>query len=127
MSPRGCRDDSGGSAVKFFGFLAAGALVAATSMFYYKNMQRERRQCASRIGTTHEKFSQTSYKRDSYFRKPNEDSCNICFCPFDKSKHHPIAFLPCNHVCCAECSSSIVEECHVCRKKIESRTLLFAY
>ena len=126
------RDDQGSSK---FGLLLGTALVAAGGLLYYKKLQKERtpvrvpeapasirkepRQNSSPVDSK-------QYDGSSYFGKPKEDTCNICFFPFDDSTHHPISFIPCKHVCCAECSRDIVSVCHVCRGAIESRALLFS-
>ena len=113
--------------------------MAAGGLLYYKKLQKERTQSrvpaeAQGSGARQQQQSRSmptatsggKLDAGSYYGKPKEDSCNICFFPFDDSKHHPISFIPCKHVCCAECSSGIVAVCHVCRGPIESRALLFS-
>mmetsp|Transcript_14073 Transcript_14073/g.16029 ORF Transcript_14073/g.16029 Transcript_14073/m.16029 type:complete len:122 (-) Transcript_14073:184-549(-) len=105
---------------------AFGVMVAIAGALLLTNLEPKVRVDESQRSKKERNSNVTSEgEYEMYHRgKPRESKCSVCFEKYDKSRHHPIAFIPCKHTCCANCSAGI-QVCHLCRRHIESRTLLF--
>ena len=54
----------------------------------------------------------------------NGHDCSICFMDMRADDRYQVAFNPCGHSCCNDCSTRL-NECHVCRLNISTKIRLY--
>ena len=54
----------------------------------------------------------------------NGHSCSICFMDMRADDRYQVAFNPCGHSCCNDCSTKL-DDCHVCRLNVTTKIRLY--